>query len=68
MCFTAMNNPIESAIPARIMNESGLLAASAAIAPKPVDRKQKRSVLDGLYMMYVFSATGGLEPPPTLDH
>ena len=63
-----MNNPIKSAIPARTMNESGLHAASAAIAPKPDAMKQKRSVLDGLYMMYVFSATGGLEPPPTLDH
>ena len=62
-----MNNPIESAIPARMMNESGSPATSAAIAPNPVDRKQKRRVLDGLYMMYVFSAMGGLEPPPTSD-
>ena len=50
MCLNAMNNPIRSAIPARTMNESGLLAASAPIAPKPDAMKQKRSVLDGVYM------------------
>ncbi len=46
-----MNNPIESAIPARIMNESGLLADSAMIAPKPDAMKQNRRVLDGVYMV-----------------